>query len=133
MSDKTWKAEERKVAGEFGVRRNPNNGENREDISAGGLSIQVKHGAQVPKFIENTMAQARRDCHDGCVPVAAFHRKGSSRRYATLTVGELAKVSPDMIVCVEVGDLARLVSENDITETVTDENMEQKDSLRDVG
>jgi len=114
MADKSWKRAERDIASLFGVRRNPNNGERREDISHTRLSVEVKHGAQIPKLIIDAMKQARKNAPEGRIPIVALHPKGSHRRYAVLTVAELAELAPELPLCIEVGDLARLIADMEV-------------------
>ena len=111
MADKAWKQAERDIASLFGSKRNPNNGENREDISHARLSIEVKHGKQVPKLIVDAMGQAKRNAPAGKVPVVALHPKGSRSRYTCITVSDLAILSPDLFLCMEVGELARIIAD----------------------
>lgn len=113
MADKSWKAAERRIAAKLGGKRNPNDGTHREDVTAGRLSVQVKHGAQIPKLIVSAMEQARNDAPAGQIPVAAFCPKRSRRSYATLTAAELAALCPDLVLCMEVGALAELAAEDD--------------------
>ena len=112
MANKTWKKAERDIAALLGTTRNPNNGERREDISHARLSVEVKHGAQVPKLIVSAMEQARRNAPAGKVPIVALHPKRSRRRYACLTAEALAAIQGDLLLCLEVGELAGLVADS---------------------
>lgn len=109
MTDKSWKQAERDVASLLGARRNPSNGERREDISHPRLSVEVKHGAQIPKLIVQAMEQARRNAPDNRSAVVALHPKGSRRRYACVTAGELAALCPDLLLVMDFGDLASII------------------------
>ncbi|GIV61536.1 MAG: hypothetical protein KatS3mg044_0402 [Rhodothermaceae bacterium] len=58
MPEKTWKAVERKVAERLGGRRVPVTGRSRgdaPDVAHAWLSIEIKHRARLPAWIEDAM------------------------------------------------------------------------------
>ena len=118
MSDKPWKATERRIAKVGGGKRTGATGKATDDVTWEVLpvSIECKHGRAVPKFLLDAMEQARKNCREGCVPVAAFHKTRTHRYYAVLTVAQLAELVPEMLLCVEVGELARLGEREEVAE-----------------
>jgi len=118
MADKAWKRVERDVAKAGGSTRTGPTGRATDDAAWNVLpvSIECKHGQAVPKFLLDAMEQARKNCREGCVPVAAFHKTRTHRYYAVLTVAQLAELVPEMLLCVEVGELARLGEREEVAE-----------------
>jgi hypothetical protein len=80
MTDKSWKALERRIAAAFGTRRTPLSGSNSgHDTDSDTLSdryyIEAKLRSKLPFWAEfaDTRTKAR---SEGKKPVLAFHKKG---------------------------------------------------------
>ncbi len=83
MTDKSWKATERRVAGLLGGERIPVNGRIRgsaPDIAHDTLSIEVKSRRSVPAWLTEAMEQAQASSRDSRLPVSVIHQWG--RPYA---------------------------------------------------
>ncbi|GIV58379.1 MAG: hypothetical protein KatS3mg042_1292 [Rhodothermaceae bacterium] len=79
MPEKTWKAVERKVAERLGGRRVPVTGRSRgdaPDVAHAWLSIEIKHRARLPAWIEDAMLQAEAAAREDQLPVAVLHERG---------------------------------------------------------
>ena len=66
----TWKSIERAAAKYFGIERThwaP------DDCRGDGLSLEVKHGKQIPKFITKTWQQCLDNCPRGHLPIVVLH------------------------------------------------------------
>lgn len=73
MSDKTWKAAEREVAGRLGTKREGPTGES--DAESPVFSVEVKHRRSCPpKYLLDWMEQAEGHAPPGKVPVVVVHR-----------------------------------------------------------
>jgi hypothetical protein len=81
----TWKVLERFVAKYLGAERTH---WSREDARTDTFSIEVKHGKQIPKFIQKAWAQAKRNTDTTRTPLLVLHWPGL-RRNRSLVVLEL--------------------------------------------
>ena len=89
MSEKSWKAAERKVAGLLGGRRVPVSGRQRgatPDIAHEVYSVEVKTRRTLPAWLEDAMRQAEASAKDGQLPVAVLHQTGRRYRDALVLV-----------------------------------------------
>jgi hypothetical protein len=75
VTDKSWKATERRVAEILGGERVPVNGRIRSS-APDTLSIEVKSRKRVPAWLTEAMEQAKASSRDGRLPVAVLHQKG---------------------------------------------------------
>jgi hypothetical protein len=66
-----------------------------EDITHPVLSIEVKHGKQIPVFVQNAVGQAEINSPSGKIPVSIFHPYGWK-------VG-------DSVVCMSLDSLTKLL------------------------
>ncbi|MDG7047719.1 MAG: hypothetical protein JRN61_01930 [Nitrososphaerota archaeon] len=95
MTDRTWKAVERRVARMFGSERNPLSGSSsrhtQADVIHDHLYIEVKHRAKIPFYTvwQDTMTKA---AQEGKVPIVIFHEKGSDQYIAMVDAKFLAEV-----------------------------------------
>lgn len=92
MTDKRWKATERKIAALLGGRRVPVSGRGRgdqPDIAHPWLSLEVKDRATLPAWLLDALDQAERSATPAQLPVAVLHRAGD-RHDAALMVLRLA-------------------------------------------
>jgi hypothetical protein len=93
MSDKTWKAVERRVARMFHGKRNPlsgsNSGHTQADVIHNRLYIEVKHRAKIPFFrvFQETTTKAKQE---GKIPIVVFHQKSSDKYIAMIDAEILA-------------------------------------------
>lgn len=87
-----WKNVERRVAAKLGGARVGNSGRNTEDVTHPVFSIEVKHRKTLPKIVEESMTQCRRNSPGGKVPLVVLHTAGSSHYYAVLDVEDLAEL-----------------------------------------
>jgi len=88
MSDKRWKATERRVARILGGRRVPVSGRGRgdaPDIAHAWLSIEIKDRATLPAWLLDALDQAEASATAEQLPVAVLHRAGD-RHDAALVV-----------------------------------------------
>ena len=104
----TWKAAERRVAKALGGRRLPNSGARQEDVACARFSVEVKQGAQIPKLIIDAMEQAKRNAPEGKRPIMALHPKSKRTTYACVTATDLASVCPDLMLVMDLADLAAM-------------------------
>lgn len=80
MSDRAWKATERRTAAILGGHRT---GVSRQresagvpDVDAGWIVAEVKHRKALPVWIHNAMAQARAAARSNQLPIAVLHEAG---------------------------------------------------------
>jgi len=77
MSDKLWKATERKIAKLTNGKRNPVHGSGPKcDVSTSAWSIQVKETQRLPDWLKEAMAEAQRECESSKLALTIFHEKG---------------------------------------------------------
>jgi len=79
MTDKTWKAVERKVALYLGGERVPVTGRQRgsaPDVLHDKLSIEVKHRQSLPSWLFDAMEQAEMSKKGEQIPTVILHQKG---------------------------------------------------------
>jgi hypothetical protein len=92
MSDKRWKATERRIAALLGGRRVPVSGRGRgdqPDIAHPWLSLEIKDRATLPFWLLDALDQAERSVTAAQRPGAVLHRAGD-RHDAALVVLRLA-------------------------------------------
>lgn len=108
MSDKTWKAEERRIAEMFGTRRTPLSGQNSGHTGADTLHptlfIEAKQRAKIP-FWTTWMEVRARARTEGKQPILVMHKKGS----------------PDRVAMVDLEWLVGLVQSRPALETLMEE------------
>ena len=94
MSEKTWKAVERRIADYIGGRRVPVTGRQRgdaPDIQHPLLSVEVKHRQELPAWINEAIAQAQASAIGTTkMPIAILHECGQ-RHEKDLVVMTLAE------------------------------------------
>lgn len=76
MTDKLWKAVERKICRAFGGQRRGPTGRDQSDCVHDWLSIEIKSRASAPDYIEGWMVQAEDNAEPGQLPIVVWHRKG---------------------------------------------------------
>jgi len=82
MTDKTWKAVERKYAQLFGIRegRTGPKGENWPDAIGEGYTLEVKHRSTgIPQWLLDAVEQAEHNTNlraPGKLPLTILHKKG---------------------------------------------------------
>ena len=79
MTDKTWKATERKLASRLGGKRVPITGRIRgsaPDIEHSWLSLEVKHRKQLPAWIYDAIDQAVKSNTGEQLPTVILHECG---------------------------------------------------------
>jgi hypothetical protein len=89
MSDKRWKATERKIATLLGGRRVPVSGRGRgdaPDIAHPWLSLEVKDRATLPAWLLDALAQAEASATAAQLPVAVVHRAGDRHDHALVVL-----------------------------------------------
>jgi hypothetical protein len=87
VQSQSWKNQERQIASDFGVQRNPNNGRAQSDLDVPGFSVESKKRAKLPAGFLAAMAQSRRNCKPGRLSVSIFSHVTPGRkakRYAVL-------------------------------------------------
>lgn len=95
-SSDRWKSVERQLARLIGGRRtNRDRGERVEDITHPILSVEVKHGKQIPVFVTRVLEQANLNSPEDKIPVTILHpfRAGLE----------------DSVVCMSLASLTRLL------------------------
>lgn len=82
--DKSWKRNEREVARDLGTERNwRGTSGDIPDVKDDNLSVEVKVGKGVPKYLYKVLDQAE-DHAEGNIPMAAVRKKYKSKRVAIL-------------------------------------------------
>lgn len=80
MTDKAWKATERKIASILGGRRVPITGRQRgdvPDVAHDWLAIEIKHKQKLPDWVKDALDQAIASNPTGSkLPVAILHESG---------------------------------------------------------
>ena len=98
MPTKTWKNTEKKVAKITGGKRVGNRGTNTQDIDTDGVpgvdrfSIECKHSANLPAWLREGYAQAKRNAPEGKEPLLVVHPKHSRTYYAVLPLEILVEM-----------------------------------------
>lgn len=86
-----WKRSEREVAARLGGVRNPCDGRERSDVTAGPFAVEVKTRKSLPKLITSAMEQAERAARPGQTPMVALVevRQGvKARRYIVMKLAD---------------------------------------------
>jgi len=95
MTDRNWKAVERKVAGILGGKRIALSGRNNMgrvgDVDLAGYTIEVKSGRYVPKRVSDWL-DALLALAGTSVPVLVLQPFGRHERVAILTLTDLARI-----------------------------------------
>jgi hypothetical protein len=89
MSDKRWKATERRIAALLGGRRVSVSGRGRgdaPDIAHPWLSLEVKDRATLPAWLLNALDQAEKSATPAQLPVAVLHRAGDRHDQALVVL-----------------------------------------------
>ncbi len=89
MSDKRWKATERRIAALLGGRRVPVSGRGRgdqPDIARPWLSLEVKDRATLPIWLLDALDQAEASATDKQLPVAVLHRAGDRHDHSLIVL-----------------------------------------------
>lgn len=80
MPDKTWKANERRIAAKFGTTRNPlsggNSGHTRSDTLHPRLFIEIKQRKRIP-FWKDFQAAREMARKEGKMPLFVMHQTGT--------------------------------------------------------
>jgi hypothetical protein len=77
MTDKCWKAAERRIATLLGGKRVPVNGRGDEpDVAHSWLAIEVKHRASLPSWLLSALNQAHKGATAEQLPIAIVHQAG---------------------------------------------------------
>jgi hypothetical protein len=77
VSDKTWKAVERRVARILDGRRVGATGAATPDVDAGWLVAEVKHRARLPQWLTTAAAKVRSQAGSERLGVVVLHEKGA--------------------------------------------------------
>ncbi len=89
MSDKRWKATERRIAALLGGTRVPVSGRGRgdqPDIAHPWLSLEVKDRATLPAWLLAALDQAEASATADRLPVAVLHRAGDRHDQALVVL-----------------------------------------------
>ena len=94
MTDKAWKAFERKVADITGGKRIPVNGRAELDVSHPHLGIECKYRSSLPAWLfKRAWEQATKGSKkQGLTPVICVKGKGQSEIFAVLTLKDLIDI-----------------------------------------
>ena len=101
MSDRLWKATERRVAKQFGTQRTPlsgsNSGGTQSDTLHPRLYIEIKERKQLPKwFIETVKDTKEKAVKEGRTPLTVFHQKNSRDDYVVLNISDIMKIAKEL-------------------------------------
>ena len=88
MPEKRYKRQERRVAKIMGAQRNPHDGSGKPDVESEWLVVENKDRAKLPKWILETVYQAR--------------RKAGPKRLGVATLTSIE--SPDILVVMLIKD-----------------------------
>jgi hypothetical protein len=89
MTDKRWKATERRIAALLGGRRVPVSGRGRgdqPDIAHPWLALEVKDRATLPVWLLDALPQAEASGTPAQLPVAVLHRAGDRHDHALIVL-----------------------------------------------
>ncbi len=89
MTDKRWKATERRIAALLGGRRVPVSGRGRgdqPDVAHPWLAIEVKDRTTLPGWLLDALDQAERSATAEQLPVAVLHRAGDRHDHALVVL-----------------------------------------------
>jgi hypothetical protein len=87
MTDKAWKAAERRIATLLGGKRVPVNGRSDEpDVAHPWLAVEVKHRASLPPWLLSALGQARKGATADQLPIAVVHQAGQRYEDALVLV-----------------------------------------------
>ena len=96
MADKTWKKEERTVAGKMRTKRNPLSGSRSGNLTSSDslspdyyIETKLYARAAVLTLFEDVRAKARKE---GKIPVLVMRQKGKKHRTATIDFEFLCKL-----------------------------------------
>ena len=88
----TWKSTEKRVAQEMGGEHVSNTalGLRSADVETSAYSVEVKHKAKLPAWLNDAVAQAHRNCAAGKLPLVVLHQSGWRREndLVVLRMGE---------------------------------------------
>lgn len=73
---KTWKEHERRTARRLSGVRNGNRGTATSDVTAGAWAVECKSRKQLPTWLLDAMAQAKRNATPGTVGIVVLHKVG---------------------------------------------------------
>lgn len=76
MTDKAWKATERRIARLVGGRRIGATGKATPDVISPWLVIEVKHRRVLPSWLASAVEQARQNAADTKLGIAVLHQAG---------------------------------------------------------
>jgi hypothetical protein len=89
MSEKRWKATERRIAALLGGRRVPVSGRGRgdaPDIAHPWLALEIKDRATLPLWLLDALDQAERSAAPHQLPAAVLHRAGDRHDHALVVL-----------------------------------------------
>jgi len=101
MSDKNWKAQERRIAKLFGTTRTPlsgsNSGGTQSDTLHPRLYIEMKSRKHLPKWftktVDDTKAKAMKE---NKTPLTVFHQKGCCDDYVVLNISDIILIAKEL-------------------------------------
>ena len=74
---KTWKEHERRTARRLSGVRNGNRGTATSDVDAGPFAVECKSRKELPAWLLDAMAQARRNAGDRQIGIVVLHKVGA--------------------------------------------------------
>lgn len=101
MSDKLWKATERRIAKQFGTKRTPlsgsNSGGTRSDTLHSRLYLEIKERKRLPDWFAKTIDDTKaRAIKEGKIPLTVFHQKNSRDDYVVLNISDIILIAKEI-------------------------------------
>jgi len=97
LSDKAWKAFERRVAERSGgTRISVSDRKTDLDVDHNYLGIECKYRNKLPQYLKDWYAQAERGSSDTQIPVVVIGEKNSSKMYALMDFDKLTELIASM-------------------------------------
>lgn len=92
---KTWKEHERRTARRLSGIRNGNTGTATADVQAGRYAVECKSRKQLPTWLLDAMAQAKRNATPGTVGIVVLHKVGqrSDNDIVCLTMADFQAIA----------------------------------------
>jgi hypothetical protein len=86
MTDKTWKAVERRVARTLDAKRVGATGAATPDVVSDWLAVEVKHRERLPVWLTGALARVRSQAGTERLPLLVLHEKGARDSIVCLTL-----------------------------------------------
>ena len=90
-----WKEHERRTARRLSGVRNGNRGTATSDVTAGAWAVECKSRKQLPTWLLDAMAQAKRNATPGTVGIVVLHKVGqrSDNDIVCLTMADFQAIA----------------------------------------